>query len=264
VKESSVPDATLDEVATGFLITVPAQNREKAQGEVYKFIRWLGLHRRAGELGALDIASYADQVTALQAKLVKSFLTYGYKKGFTGTNLSVHLRVRKTSRKMVAASQENRQVQITKEGYAKLEARLAGLKGQRSDVTEEIRRAAADKDFRENAPLEAARDRKAHLEGRIQDLESALKATTILDRNQGTSRIEIGDAVTLCDLCSGKGLSYVLVDTREANPTKGRISVGSPMGKALLHKEVGQTIEITAPAGIFKYRVEDVQHKMPS
>lgn len=256
----SNPYSTLVEVATDFLASLPWQNREEAQGEVYKFIRWLGLHRKVNELSPLDIASYGEQITPSEAKLVKSFLFYIHKKGFTNTNLAVHLRVKKTSRKMVAPFQQNRQIQMTRQGYAKLEAELANLKSQRSLTIEELRTAAADKDFRENAPLEAAREHKAHLEGKIQELESTLKSATIMDETQSTPRIKIGDTVTLCDLSLGKQLHYVLVDTREANPTEGRISIASPIGKALLHKERGQTIEIPAPAGTFTYRIEDVQH----
>ncbi len=261
MKDISTPDSTLAEVSADFLISLPTQNKEKTQGEVYKFIRWLGLHRKVDEIGPLDIASYGEQITSSEAKLVKSFLTYAHKKGFTSSNLAVHLRVRKTSRKMAAPAQQSRQAQITPQGYAKLEAELANLKSHRSDVTEEIRRAAADKDFRENAPLEAAREHKAHLEGRIQELESTLKSAKIMDGNQSASRIKIGDTITLCALSSGKQLRYVLVDTQEANPTEGRISVASPIGKALLRRERGQTVEITAPAGIFRYRIEAVQHR---
>ena len=72
--------------------------------------------------------------------------------------------------------------------------------------------------------------------------------------------VKIGDTVVLCDLSSGKSSSYTLVDPREANPTKGKISISSPIGKVLLDKKVGQQVEVNAPAGIFKYYIKDVQH----
>jgi len=262
VKDIAAPDSTLAEVSADFLTRLPAQNREKAQREVYKFIRWLGLHRKMGELDPLDIASYSEQIISSEAKLAKAFLTYAHKKGFTSSNLAVHLRVKKTSRRAIASVQQNRQAQITPQGYAKLKAELADLKSQRSLTIEEIRSAAADKDFRENAPLEAAREHRAHLEGRIQELESTLKSATIVDGNRNASKIKIGDTITLCALSSGEQLCYVLVGTEEANPTEGRISVASPIGKALLHKEKGQTVEISAPAGIFGYRIENIQHRV--
>lgn len=262
MEDISIPDSTLAEVSANFLISLPAQNKEEAQGEVYKFIRWLGLHRKVGELSPLDIASYGERITPSEAKLVKSLLTYAHRKGFTSSNLAVHLRARKTSRKMTVPVQQNRQAQMTPQGYAKLRAELANLKSQCALTIEEIRRAASDKDFRENAPLEAVRERKAHLERRIQELESTLKLATIMDENQGLSKVEIGDTITLCALSSGEQLRYILVDTQEANPTEGRISIASPIGKTLLHRERGQTVEISAPAGIFRYRIEDVQHRL--
>ena len=256
----SKPDPTLAEVAAGFLVNLPPQDKEKAQEKVYKFIRWLGLHRKVNELSPLDIAGYAEQITPSETKPVRSFLTYIHRRGFSKVNLAVHLRVKKPSLKATLLWQNSQaQITLTTQGYAKLEAELANLKSQRSDVTEELRRAAADKDFRENAPLEAAREYKAHLEGRIQELEATLKSATIIGENRGISRIKIGNTIELYDLSSGKQLCYVLVDPREANPIRGRISSASPIGKALLGKGKGQTIEFTAPAGTFSYRIEEIR-----
>ncbi|MEA3253595.1 MAG: transcription elongation factor GreA [Chloroflexota bacterium] len=256
------PDSTLAKAGADFLISLPQQNTEKTQGEIYKFIRWIGLRRKIRDINPLDIANYGEQITLSEARLVRSFLTYIHKKGLTSGNLAVHLRVKKASHKKTSLSPQTQQVKtsLTRQGYARLKTELVTLKEQRSQVTEEMHSAAADKDFRENAPLAAARERKAHLEGRILDLESTLKSAVILDKDQGASKIKIGDTVLLCDLSSGQQLNYSLVDRREANPTEGKISTASPIGKTLLHKEKGQTIEISAPAGTFKYRIENVQH----
>jgi len=264
VRNIASPDSTVIELASDYLVSLPPQDREKAQKEIYKLTRWLGLHRKVNELSPLDIASYAEQIAPSETKSVKSFLTYIRRNGFSKVNLAVHLRVKKTSHK-VAPPQQNLSAQttLTAQGYAKLEKELADLKSQRSDVTKELRTAAADKDFRENAPLEAAREHKAHLEGRIQGLEATLRAATIMAENQSTLKIKIGDTVVLYDCSSGEQLHYILVDPREANPTKGRISVASPIGKILLGKERGQTIEVSAPAGTFSYRIEDVQVEIP-
>ena len=248
------------EVAASFLVSLPPQDRERTQEKVYKFIRWLGLHRKVSELTPLDIDGYTVQIIPSEAKPVRSFLTYIHKKGFSKVNLAVHLRVKKPSHKATLLRQSSKiQTTLTKQGYAKLEVELATLKNQRSDVTEEMRRAAADKDFRENAPLEAAREYKSHLEGRIQELKSTLKSAKVIDGNQGTSGIKIGNTIELYDLSSGKQLCYVLVDPREANPIKGKVSIASPIGKALLGKEKGQTIKVTAPAGTFSYRIEEIR-----
>jgi transcription elongation factor GreA len=261
VESASNHNPTLAELAAGFLLSLPSEGREKTQAEVYKFIRWLGLHRKIKDIGPLDVASYAEQVTPAAAKPVKSFLTYIRKRGLTEVNLATHLRAKKAAPKVVALRQSSQgQTTLTAQGYAKLEAELTSLKNQRSHVIEELRRAAADKDFRENAPLNAAREQKAHLEGKIEELESTLKLARIMDENQGTSRIKIGNTVVLRDLSSSKELSYALVDPSEANPAKGKISIASPLGKVLLDKERGQTVEVTAPGGISKYYIKDIQH----
>jgi len=261
----TVPNSnpTVGEAGSEFLLSRPAQDRNAAQGEIHKFLRWLGLRRSVAEIGPLDIASYGERSTPSEGKAIKSFLAYLYKRRLTNSNLSVHLRVKKSPRKMASPIQQAEKIQMTRQGYAKLEKDLAELRSQLPGITEELRRAAADKDFRENAPLAAARERKSHLLGKIQEIESTLKSATILKEGQGTSRIKIGDTVTLCDLSSGKQLRYVLVDTREANPTEGRISVASPIGGTLVDKESGQTVQITVPAGTFEYRIEEVQREMP-
>ena len=252
-------NSTLRELANDFLSGISPQDREKTQTEVYKFIRWLGPHRKTTGLTPVDIDSYGGLVTAAGATSVKSFLSYLYKKGYTRVKLAPHLRAKKTSSK-AASYQQNAQAQalLTEQGLAKLEEELADLKAQIPDVIKEMQRAATDKDFRENAPLHAARDRKAQLEGRIKELESTLEIAKVMGERQVTSRIKIGDSVLLCDLASGKELRYALVDPQEANATKGKLSIVSPLGKVLLDKEKGQTIEVAAPAGTFCYRVEDI------
>jgi len=261
----TVPNSnpTVGEAGSEFLLSRPAQDRNAAPGEIHKFLRWLGLRRRVAEIGPLDIASYGEQSMPSEGKAIKSFLAYLHKRRLTNSNLSVHLRVKKSPRKMASPIQQAEKIQMTRQGYAKLEKDLAELRSQLPGITEELRRAAADKDFRENAPLAAARERKSHLQGKMQEIESTLKSATILNEGHGTSRIKIGDTVTLCDLSSGKRLRYMLVDTREANPAEGRISVASPIGGTLVDKESGQTVQITVPAGTFEYRIEEVQREMP-
>ncbi len=251
---------TLAEIAADFLLSLPPQDRENIQTAVYKFIRWLGLHRKVKDIGPADVASYSEQVTPAAAKSVKSFLTYIQKGRLTKINLATHLRAKKASSKVATLwrSSQN-QTTLTAQGYAKLEAELTNLKNQRSYVIEELRKAAADKDFSENAPLDAVREQKARLEGRIEELETTLKSARVMSKNQGVSRIKIGNTVVLCDLSSGKEFSYALVDPPEANPVKGKISVASPLGKVLLDKEKEQTVEVTAPGGISKYYIKDIQ-----
>jgi transcription elongation factor GreA len=250
---------TLAEVADAFLSNLPPEERGKTQAEVSKFIRWLGSSRQVKDISPVDVASYGELVTPAAAKPLRSFLAYIRKKRFISTSLAPHLRAKKTSLKTVAVWQTAQvQATLTQQGYTKLEKELANLKNQRSHVIEEVQKAAADKDFRENAPLAAARERKAHLDGRIKEIEAILNEAKIMKEAQDTSRARFGDTVLLRDLSSGKESSYTLVDPREANPAKGKLSVASPLGKAILDKEKGQTVEVAAPAGAFRCCIEDI------
>jgi len=252
-------DPTLAEVADAFLSNLPPEERKKTQAEVSKFIRWLGSSRRLKEVSPVDVASYGEQIIPSVAKPLRSFLSYAQKKGFSSINLAPHLKAKKTVVRTAAVWRSSpAQVTLTAQGYAKLEKELAGLRSQLSQVIEDIQRAAADKDFRENAPLAAAREQKSHLDGRIQELEATLNKAKIMGAEQHTARAKFGDTVILRDLSSDKESSYTLVDPREANPAKGKLSVASPLGKAILDKEKGQTVEVAAPAGIFRCLIENI------
>ena len=259
MEKTSEHNPTLAEAADAFLSNLPPEERVRTQAEISKFARWLGLSRQVKDVSPVDVASYGEHITPSAVKPLKSFLTYIRKKRFSSINLAPHLRAKKTSSKTVAVWQSAQiQATLTTQGYAKLEKELANLKNQRSPVIEEIQRAAADKDFRENAPLAAARERKAHLEGRIKEIELTLNQAKIVGKGQDISKAKFGDMVVLRDLSSGKEFSYTLVDPREANPAKGRLSVASPLGKAILDKEKGQTIEVVAPAGTFCCHIEEI------
>jgi transcription elongation factor GreA len=250
---------TLAEVADAFLSHLPPEERGKIQAEIFKFTRWLGSSRQVNDISPVDVANYGEQIVPSAAKPIKSFLTYIKKQGLSNTNLAPHLKAKKSSAKTVAVWQGSQiQATLTAQGYVKLEKELASLKNQRSQVIEEMQKAAADKDFRENAPLAAAREQKAHLDGRIKQIEAILNQAKIMGEGQDTSRAKFGDTVVLRDLSSGKEFSYTLVDPREANPTKGKLSVASPLGKAILDKERGQTVEVVAPAGTFCCRIESI------
>jgi transcription elongation factor GreA len=123
-----------------------------------------------------------------------------------------------------------------------------------------MRRAAADKDFRENAPLEAAREEHGQLEGRIRELKKILGAAVIIDGTQEVTRkVSIGDSVWLRDETSGEELCYVIVSPREVDPSQGRVSSASPIGKAVLGRTQGEIIEVNAPAGKLRYQIAQVE-----
>jgi transcription elongation factor GreA len=226
------------------------------------------LTRSPSELKPPDVGRYSEYVASLSSdpskslEPVKAFLVYSSKSGLTKTNLSVHVRAKKptTAKTKVVKKTGVESVALTQEGYARLQKELKALQDQRPMVVEEIRKAAADKDFRENAPLEAAKEQQGHLEGRIRELESTLKSVTVIHGGEGNARIDAGDAIVLNDLASGDEINVTLVHASEANPARGKISLVSPMGKALLGHLTGDTVEVAAPVGKLHYRVEQVSH----
>lgn len=268
--DSAPSNYSLGQVATQFILTLPSEERLRAQQEVYKFVRWYGEKRPLIGLTIPEVANYAEQITFSTTEVVeklgiiKTFLAYAHKQGLTRTNLAVHLKSKKTPPKSASLlkRRSHRKVLLTSQGYADLKAELTTLKNTRPRIAEELQKAASDKDFRENAPLEAAREYQGQLEARIRKLESTLKMAILVDEQQAGGReITFGDTVVLRDLASGEQASYTLVDASEANPIEGKISVASPMGQALLWQMKGQNVEVKAPAGILHYQIEDIQHR---
>lgn len=267
--ESASADRGLGQVATEFLLNLASEQRLKAHQEINKFVRWYGENRPISKLTIPEVASYAEQISpsAIEAaeklSIIKAFLTYAYKQGLTRTNLAPHLKTKKASPKATATKQyAHRKVTLTSQGYADLKAELAALKNERPRVAQELQKAAADKDFRENAPFEAAREHQGQLEARIRELESILKTATLVDTpDSDTHEVTFGDTVVLRDLVSGEEVNYTLVDASEANPLEGKISTASPMGQALLGRTKGQKVEVKAPAGILHYQIEDIKHR---
>lgn len=258
---------SMGETVTSFLSSLPAGSSSQIQQEVFKFIRWYGEERAIASLTGQEVANYSEQLGTATTKsiehlnAVKALLQYAYKKGLTSLNLSTHIRVKKlpVKRSTQGSIKTEEPVMLTQAGYDEMQARLASLREERPRVTEEIRRAAADKDFRENAPLEAAREKQGHIDGQIHDLEETLKKAKIIKTMDDNSlKISVGDSVALTDVQSGEVIIYTLVSSSEANIKQGKISMASPMGQALFNKETGETLEVKAPSGVLTYRIVEI------
>ena len=259
---------SLGEAARRFLASLPAEEGEASQQEVYKFVRWYGWKQPVAGLTAPEVANYAERLSlsdtdyARKLELVRAFLVYARKEGWSKTNLAAHLKARKGKNRLPSSAGQvlPKTIPLTQEGHAELETELAVLRSKRPQAIDEMRRAAADKDFRENAPLEAAREQRGYLEGRIKELEETLKSATIIDGKQKvTHKASIGNNVVLCDLSSGEELHYMLVTPREVDPTKGKISSVSPLGKALIGRGEGEIVEVKVPAGKLRYQVKQIK-----
>lgn len=250
-------DYTVEMAAVAFLAGLDGPKRSAHEAAVQKFARWFGRHRPVGTIRPRDVDAYCQTVVPGQAVALRAFFSYAYKKRLTARGLASRVKVRKDpDDPSKGPSTAAEAIQVTHEGLDSLQAQLDELRNQRAVVIEQVRTAAADKDFRENAPLHAAREEKSLIEGQILELEETLSRATVVDEAGVRSRISLGDTVLLTDLASGAVLTYKLVDSSEASASKGRLSASSPMGRAILGKATGEECEFAAPAGVFKYRVE--------
>jgi transcription elongation factor GreA len=259
---------SLKEAATRFLASLSPEERQASHNEVYKFTRWYGWEKPFAELSPPDVASYAERLTLSDAdylsklERVRSFLVYAKKQGWSKGSLASHLKAKKTKKAPRPGIHRDlpETILLTPERYAELEAELDGLRDKSTQLIEDIRLAAADKDFRENAPLQAAREERGHVEGRLKELEEAVKAATIIeDRKEPGVKSGVGDSIVLKDLASNEELRYRIVDPREVDASKGKISIASPLGKGLIGKKTGDIIEITAPAGRLRYQITGIE-----
>ena len=146
---------------------------------------------------------------------------------------------------------------LTNEGLKKLEDELENLKVvRRKEVSQKIKEAREQGDLSENAEYDAAKDEQRDIEARIEELEKILKnAEVVVEEEADLDKVSIGCSVKILDCEFEEELEYKIVGSTEANSLKGKISNESPVGKALLGKQVGDTVTVETPAGEFSYKV---------
>ena len=127
------------------------------------------------------------------------------------------------------------------------------------EIAEDLRAAMADKDFRENAPLDAARDQQAHLEARIHLIEDQLRHAVIIDPETKGGRANVGSTVKVLNLDVDREQTFQLVSPSEVDPQGGKISVESPVGNAVINHIPGDEVLVKAPSGPVRLRVLDVE-----
>jgi transcription elongation factor GreA len=155
-------------------------------------------------------------------------------------------------------------IPITQRGAELLKEELHRLKTvERHAVIQAIAEARAQGDLSENAEYEAAKDKQGFIEGRILEIEGKLAAAQIIDPkalNPG-GRVVFGATVDLEDEDSGAAVTYQIVGEDEADLKQGRISIGSPIARALIGKEKGSVAEVQAPGGLKSYEIIEVRYQ---
>lgn len=150
---------------------------------------------------------------------------------------------------------------LSKEGYEKLDQELRDLKTRgRKDIARQIAEARAQGDLSENAEYDAAKEAQGHLEKRIAELEDSLAKSRIIDDSEiDDSKVYILSTVTILNHNSGKEMKYTLVSPQEADFKENKISVDSPIGKALMGHIVGDNVEVDVPAGTLNLEIKNIE-----
>jgi transcription elongation factor GreA len=154
-------------------------------------------------------------------------------------------------------------IPLTRRGAEKLKEELHRLKTvERHAVIQAIAEARAQGDLSENAEYEAAKDKQAFIEGRILHIDGQLAAAQIIDPTNvdGGGRIVFGTTVVLEEESTGHEVTYQIVGDDEADIKQGLISISSPIARALIGKEAGDTADVHAPGGAKRYEIVDVKY----
>jgi hypothetical protein len=207
---------SLNKAFQTYVRQMPQETKKAAQPEIAKFVRWLGGERLISSIVPSEIGEYNEIFGAKTAtrdaterlSAVKLFLTFLKKKEHIDINLAQHLRLRKsrvTASKLSASPNQTRSIRLTQSGYNEMKKQLSPPQNERVRIVEDIQRAAADGDGRENAPLEAAREAQGMAVGKIQEIEATLKVAVIIDaKNEDRDQVHIGSKFELTDTTSTK------------------------------------------------------------
>jgi transcription elongation factor GreA len=156
-----------------------------------------------------------------------------------------------------------KRVPITLRGAESLRNELKKLKSEdRPNVIKAIAEARAHGDLSENAEYHAAREQQGFIEGRIKEIEAKLSNAEIIDVTEmaATGKVIFGATVDLEDEATGAKVTYQIVGEDEADIKSGRISIGSPIARALVAKEAGDVVEVAAPGGVHSYEIVAVRY----
>ncbi|MBO9598560.1 MAG: transcription elongation factor GreA [Cohnella sp.] len=155
----------------------------------------------------------------------------------------------------------DKEVLLTPDGLKKLEDELENLKSvKRREVAERIKIAIGYGDISENSEYEDAKNEQAFIEGRIITLEKMLRNARIINNDEiDLETVNIGSTVIVEDMEYGDTMEYTIVGTAESDPLQNKISNESPVGKAIIGKKKGTTVEVSVPAGIIQYKIVDIK-----
>lgn len=252
---------------------------EAAREAVTRFLWHFGPSTPISELSPKSMEGFQEAVgsntmdLASRLQPVKEFLRYCWKQEYSVTvdangetsaqNLGNFLRIKRTTSVGRDGSRfQHEQAQIfemTADGLQLLHEEVNQLSSEMPEAIQAVAAAREDKDIRENAPLEAAREHQERLKSRIDEIEYQIAHAVVRDE-QATGRAKLGSTVSVVEVDDngddrGQAKEYTLVGTTEANAAARRISVESPLGRALIDQTANRQIEIQAPSGRKRFRL---------
>lgn len=149
---------------------------------------------------------------------------------------------------------------VTEEGLQKLKKELAFLsKEKREEIANKLEIAIAQGDLKENADYHAAKEEQGFVEGRIRDLEDAIRRAQVIEEDLPNDVVRVGSTVTVVEEGFDDEETYSIVGPHEANPSNGLISNQSPIGRALIGAKVGQVVTAETPGGQVQFRIEAIE-----
>lgn len=153
-----------------------------------------------------------------------------------------------------------KEVILTYEGLEKLEKELDYLKSvKRREIAERIKQALSFGDITENSEYDQAKNEQAYIEGRIVQIETMLKNAKVIDEDDiDTETVSLGCKVKVLDTDLDEEVEYFIVGSTEADPSKYKISNESPVGRAIIGKEVGDQVEVSVPAGVINLKILNI------
>ena len=268
-----VDQITAAELVRRYQAQLTESERTAQQAELARFLRWLGGDAPIGRLRASDVESYQEQAEAAgagQARLepVRNLFRFAHQEKLTEINLSKFIKFKRPTVKKQAvkaqshASSGDDTAQLTVEGHTRLREELDHLVNvTRAEIANDLYEARIDKDIRENAPFDAAKQHQAEVEARIRNLEHILGNAEIIEQPTNAAKVSLGSTVVLYDVTHDEEVSFILVGTNEANPRLGRVSAISPVGKAMVDRTTGEEFEVSAPGGLVRYRIQRIQNE---
>lgn len=268
-ENSSDAPLLLRQAISNYLSTLPVTDRETTSRELNRFVRFIGAEIVIAHIRPADVGRYQESLPESSVDLnqrlepLKIFLTQLKTKKLTDVNLGAHVRLKRTQARKLAANQapEVQSVRMTEEGFAALSEELQHLEKEiRPEVTAQMARAAADKDFRENAPYDAAKQQLSQVQGRINTIRAILSSSDIQVAGSG-EYVDLGMTVVLHDIHDNEAVTYTVVGPGEVNLREGKISAQSPVGSALMNKRPGEVVEVATPAGAKTYRIDLIENR---